>query len=114
MLGVPPPRDADAQTADDPMAAEPEIALSDDDDDPPEYPEDLFPRAQSEPLQPAREVRQRLLERFDQWNDGLEHPRRVPRCLVETEWLLATRMPDVLPDGDNRLHEEKKSRTPKD
>ena len=110
MLGVLPPRDADAQTADDPMAVEPEIALSDDDDDPPESPEDLLPRAQQEPRQAATEVRERLLEMFHQWNDQLEHQKPVPRCLLETEWLLATRMPAWLPEGDDRFHSHKKSR----
>ena len=42
MLGVPPPRDADAQTADYPMAVEPEVVPSEDDDDPPESPEGLL------------------------------------------------------------------------
>ena len=108
MLDVPPPRDAEAEAADDPMAVDPEIALSDDDDgDPPADPEDVFPRPQPEPLQSAKEVRERLLEEFHRWNDGLENQRRVPDCLETTEWLLPTRMPASLPDGDDRFHAEK-------
>ena len=78
MLGVLPPRHA-AQSADDPMAVEPEIALSGDDDDPPESREDLLPRAQQEPRQSATEVRERLLEMFHQWNDQLEHHKPVSK-----------------------------------
>ena len=102
------PRDAEAEAADDLMAVDPAIALSDDDDgDPPADPEDVFPRPQPEPLQSAKEVRERLLEEFHRWNDGLENQRRVPDCLETTEWLLPTRMPASLPDGDNRFHAEK-------
>ena len=109
MLGEQPPRHA-AQDADDRMAVEQEIALSGDDDDPPDPQEEWLPRDQEEQRESAEEVREQLLEKFNLWNEGLVIKKDVPICLLETKWLLPTRMPAWLPRHDDRFHAQKKSR----
>jgi len=59
----------------------------------------------------AEEVREELLQKFNDWNDRLLVKKEVPRCLLrEGQSLLPYCMPAALSELDARFHEEKKQR----
>ena len=110
MLEMQPPRDVQ-QTADERMAAAPEILLSDEEPDLPDAQEDWLPEHPQQPPESAEAVRKHLLDKFTRWNRGNKVKKPVPKCLVqEGQFLLPTCMPAFLRQGDDRFHVSKKQR----
>ena len=92
------------------MPASLEIPDSDDETDPEDHLEDLPPRS-PETRESADAVRDRLLEKFTEWNRRNDEKKSVPKCLLaQGQWLLPTCMPAWLPPPDDRFHVQKKAR----
>ena len=114
MLEMQPPRDVQ-QNADERMAAAPEILLSDEEPDeepdPPDPQQNWLPEHPQEPRESAEAVRKHLLEKFHQWNSGLQEKKTVPKCLLlQGQFLLPTCTPEYLPEDDDRFNVIKKER----
>lgn len=67
-------------------------------------------QAPREQREDAQAVREELLRMFTEHNHTLTDRAAVPACLVQTQWMLPTRLPDELPPGDDRINVSKKKR----